>query len=160
MMMRLIIHNADKLALSMKGRKEKVHDAMKRRIDFLLEQLYALIIDKVKGRVLQVRSGRLLDSIRIENAGDYRVTAYQTSIGKYGSLSGFVTQDRRIAPYGEVQEYGGKKMTYKIVPQGHPFLFFTYPGKKVEFMSKGKLKSFRRASTMIFAKEVNRKRLQ
>lgn len=81
------------------------------------KQLVALVRAKLSGRVLKMRSGRLLNSIKAQ----MRESQYALYMRVYSSG----------VPYARIHEYGGKTRPHLILPKNVQALHFMVKGQGV-----------------------------
>jgi len=106
---------ADQLA----GLPDALRAALAEKVGSLAQDLYEQVTGaNLSGDVLNARSGRLRDSIQIQqHAGDGRTGA---DIFADGSV-----------PYAAIQEFGGKTAAHEILPNKSRSLAFLMNGKQI-----------------------------
>lgn len=130
---------------AVKQKRDRIQGNLIDKTNQYVDELFAKIMAKLSGGVLNRRTGKLASSVAKVPATTYR----EDMIG------GYVTQDLRVAPYGAVHEKGGTK-SYDMVPKKGKYMVFQTKGTLVSFVAKGQLKEFYKGRKFVFTKMVHR----
>jgi len=118
-MLQLSLEGQAELAERLGAMPDRLRAALAEKVDALAQNLFARVVGvNLSGGVLQVRSGALRDSIRMQ--------ASQQD----GAIGVEIFSDGD-APYAAIQEYGGKTAAHEILPDKAQLLAFAMNGKQV-----------------------------
>lgn len=138
--MRIVLTGLPEVRARVQALPENATKAMRAAMQKSLNIVYRRVVDNLTGRVLNVQTGRLRQSI-------------QTSLEADG-LQGRIGTN---VEYAEIHEYGGKTAPHKIEARRGKALAFAHAGfvGPVRITKAGKLARRQTKGSVVFARSVN-----